>query len=66
MTSPIGSQIDAAAVGNARATADAAVSPNQGAFDMVGVTSPQVQPNLQRVLNFLKERAPSPGMSAGY
>jgi hypothetical protein len=66
VTSPIGSQIDAAAVGNARATADAAVNPNQGAFDMVGVTSPQVQPNLQRVLDFINRQAPRPGMSAGY
>ena len=66
VTSPIGSQIDAAAVGNARATADAAVNPNPGAFDMVGVTSPQVQPNLQRVLDFINRQAPRPGMSAGY
>lgn len=66
VTSPIGSQIDAAAVGNAQATADAAVNPNQGAFDMVGATAPQVQPNLQRVQEFIQRQAPRAAMYAGY
>jgi hypothetical protein len=66
VTSPIGSQIDAAAVGNAQATADAAVNPSQGAFDMVGATSPQVQPNLQRVKDFIQRQAPRAAMYAGY
>ena len=66
VTSPIGSQIDAAAVGNAQATADAAVNPSQGAFDMVGATAPQVQPNLQRVKEFIQRQAPRAAMYAGY
>ncbi len=66
VTAPIGSQIDAAAVGNAQATADAAVNPNQGAFDMVGATAPQVQPNLQRVQEFIQRQAPRAAMYAGY
>jgi hypothetical protein len=66
VTSPIGSQIDAAAVGNAQATADAAVNPSQGAFDMVGATAPQVQPNLQRVKEFIQQQAPRAAMYAGY
>ena len=66
VTSPIGSQIDAAAVGNAQATADAAVNPSQGAFDMVGATAPQVQPNLQRVKDFIQRQAPRAAMYAGY
>jgi hypothetical protein len=66
VTSPIGSQIDAAAVGNAQATADAAVNPSQGAFDMVGATAPQVQPNLQRVKEFIQRQAPRAAMYGGY
>ena len=66
VTSPIGTQIDAAAVGNAQATADAAVNPSQGAFDMVGATAPQVQPNLQRVQEFIQRQAPRAAMYAGY
>jgi hypothetical protein len=66
VTSPIGTQIDAAAVGNAQATADAAVNPSQGAFDMVGATAPQVQPNLQRVQEFIQRQAPRARMYAGY
>ena len=66
VTSPIGTQIDAAAVGNAQATADAAVNPSQGAFDMVGATAPQVQPNLQRVKEFIQRQAPRAAMYAGY
>lgn len=66
VTAPIGSQIDAAAVGNAQATADAAVNPSQGAFDMVGATAPQVQPNLQRVKEFIQQQAPRAAMYAGY
>lgn len=66
VTSPIGSQVDASAIGNAQATADAAVNPNQGAFDMVGATAPQVQPNLQRVQEFIQRQAPRAAMYAGY
>lgn len=66
VTSPIGSQIDAAAVGNAQATADAAVNGNPGSFDMVGATAPQVQPHLQRVQEFIQRQAPRAAMYAGY
>lgn len=65
-TSPIGSELPAAAVGNAEATAQAAVSPSQGAFDMLDVTRPQVQPNLQRVQEFIQRQAPRSAMYAGY
>lgn len=66
VTSPIGTQLDAAAVGNAEATAQAALSPSQGAFDMVDATRPQVQPNLQRVQEFIQRQAPRSSMYAGY
>lgn len=66
VTSPIGTQIDAAAVGNAEATAQAALEPTQGAFDMVDATRPQVQPNLQRVQEFIQRQAPRAAMYAGY
>ncbi|MDX1399821.1 MAG: hypothetical protein R3204_14940, partial [Oceanospirillum sp.] len=66
VTSPIGTQLDAAAVGNAQAMGDAAVAPSQGSFDMVDVTRPQVQPNLQRVQEFIQRQAPRSAMYAGY
>lgn len=66
VTSPIGTQLDAAAVGNAQATAQAALEPTQGAFDMVDATRPQVQPNLQRVQEFIQRQAPRSAMYAGY
>lgn len=66
VTSPIGTKLDDAAVGNAEATAQAALSPSQGAFDMVDATRPQVQPNLQRVQEFIQRQAPRSAMYAGY
>lgn len=66
VTSPIGTQLDNAAVGNAQAMGDAAVAPSQGAFDMVDVTRPQVQPNLQRVQEFIQRQASRAAMYAGY
>lgn len=66
VTSPIGTQLDAAAVGNAQATAQAALEQTQGAFDMVDATRPQVQPNLQRVQEFIQRQAPRAAMYAGY
>jgi hypothetical protein len=66
VTAPIGSKVDSAAVGNAEATADAVVNGNPGAFDMVGATSPQVQPHLQRVKDFIQQQAPRAAMYAGY
>lgn len=66
VTSPIGTQLDAAAIGNAEATAQAALEPTQGAFDMVDATRPQVQPNLQRVQEFIRRQGPRSAMYAGY
>ena len=66
VTSPIGSEVSAAAVGNAEATSDAAVAPSAGAYDMVDVTRPQIQPNLQRVQEFIRQQAPRSAMYAGY
>lgn len=66
VTSPIGSDIDAAAVGNAQATADAALNADQGAFDRAAAFAPQVQPNLQRVKDFIQRQAPRSAMYAGY
>lgn len=66
VTAPIGSEVSAAAVGNAAALSDAAVAPSAGASDMVDVTRPQIQPNLQRVQDFLQRQAPRSRMYAGY
>lgn len=66
VTAPIGSETAASAVGNAEAMGDAVVAPSQGAFDMVDVTRPQVQPNLQRVQEFIRTQAPRAAMYAGY
>lgn len=66
VNSPIGSELPAAAVGNAEATAQAAVNPSQGAFDMVDATRPQIQPNLQRVQEFIQRQGRRSAMYAGY
>lgn len=66
VTSPIGSEVRAAAVGNAEATSDAVIAPSEGSFDMRDVTRPQVQPNLQRVQEFIRRQAPRSAMYAGY
>ena len=66
VTAPIGSSVAPTAVGNAEASADAVTQPSQGAFDMVDVTRPQMQPNLQRVKDFIQSQAPRSAMYAGY
>jgi hypothetical protein len=66
VTTPMGSETAANAVGNAEATGQAATSPSQGAFDMVDATRPQVQSNLQRVQDFIQRQAPRSRMYAGY
>jgi len=66
VTSPIGSEVGAAALGNATSVADAATNPSQGAFDMADVTRPQVQPNLQRVQEFIQRQGRRSAMYAGY
>ena len=66
VTAPIGSEVSAAAVGNAEALSNAAIAPSAGAFDMADVTRPQIQPNLQRVQEFIQRQAPRSAMYAGY
>lgn len=67
VTTPMGSQIDANAVGNAEATAEAAVNPTQGNTDLRAVTTPQEQPQLRRTRDFLEEQMnPRSRMYAGY
>lgn len=66
VTTPMGSETAANAVGNAEATGQAVTNPTQGAFDMVDATRPQVQSNLQRVQEFIQRQAPRSRMYAGY
>jgi len=66
ITTPMGSETAANAVGNAEAMGQAVTAPSQGAFDMVDVTRPQVQSNLQRVQDFIQRQAPRSRMYAGY
>jgi hypothetical protein len=65
-TSPMGSETAANAVGNAEATAQAAVDPSQAAVEMREATRMQVQPNLQRVQEFIQRQAPRAAMYGGY
>ena len=66
VTTPMGSETAANAVGNAEATAQAAVDSNQAAVEMREATRMQVQPNLQRVQEFIRTQAPRSAMYAGY
>lgn len=66
VTAPIGSDTAATAVGNAEATADAALKGTQEAQALKNVTMPNVQPNLQRVQDFIRDQAPRAAMYAGY
>ncbi len=66
VTAPIGSDTAATAVGNAEATADAALKGTQEAQALKSVTMPNVQPNLQRVQDFIRSQAPRAAMYAGY
>lgn len=66
VTTPMGSETSANAVGNAEAAGQAVTSPSQGAFDMVDATRPQIQSNLQRVQDFIQRQAPRSRMYAGY
>ena len=63
---PIGSHTAATAVGNAEATADAALKGTQEAQALKDVTTPNVQPHLQRVQDFIRTQAPRAAMYAGY
>jgi len=66
VTTQMGSETAANAVGNAEATAQAAVAPSQGAFELADATRPQIQSNLQRVQEFIRTQAPRSAMYAGY
>jgi len=66
ITTPMGSETSANAVGNAEATGEAVVNPSQGSFEMVDATRPQIQSNLQRVQEFIQRQAPRSRMYAGY
>jgi len=57
---PLGSDNQANAVGNAQAVGAAAVAPSQGNFDMAAATNPQEKPYLQRtqeLINQARQRA---------
>lgn len=66
VTTPMGSETAANAVGNAEATGQAVTNPTQGSFEMVDATRPQIQSNLQRVQDFIQRQAPRSRMYAGY
>lgn len=59
VTTPMGSETAANAVGNAEAVGQAVTNPNQASFAMVDATRPQIQSYLQRM-------APRSAMYAGY
>lgn len=66
VTTPMGSQNNANAVGNAEATAAAAVNPTQGNADLRAATTPQQQPQLQRTQEFIERMGIRSRMYAGY
>ena len=60
---PLGSDLQANAAGNAQAVGAAAVAPSQGNFDMAAATSPQEKPYLQRtqqLIDLARQRAGMP------
>lgn len=66
VTTPMGSQNSANAVGNAEATAASAVNPTQGNADLRAATTPQQQPQLQRTQEFIERMGVRSRMYAGY
>ncbi len=66
ITTPMGSETAANAVGNAEATGQAVTQPSQASFEMVNATRPQPQPYLQRVQDFIQRQAPRSRMYGGY
>lgn len=66
VTTPMGSETAANAVGNAEATGQAMTNPSQASFELVDATRPQIQSNLQRVQDFIQRQAPRSRMYAGY
>lgn len=66
ITTPMGSQTDANAVGNAESTAAAAVNPTQGNTELRSATTPQAQPQLQRAREFMEQMNRRSRMFAGY
>lgn len=66
VTSAAGPDVTAAAVGNAQAIADAALTGNQAAVAIADWTRPQVQPRLERAETFIQRQAPRSAMYGGY
>ena len=66
VTTPMGSQTSANAVGNAEATAASAVNPTQGNADLRAATTPQQQPQLQRAQEFIERMGIRSRMYGGY
>lgn len=66
VTTSLGSETAANAVGNAEATADVVLKGTQEASALRNATQPNVQPNLQRVQEFIRNQAPRAAMYAGY
>lgn len=66
VTTPMGSQTSANAVGNAAATAASAVNPTQGNADLRAVTTPQQQPQLQRTKEFIERMGVRSRTYTGY
>ncbi len=54
ITTPLGTDNQASAIGNAKATAQSAVTPTQGSFDLRSATTPMEQPVLTPAEEFLQ------------
>jgi hypothetical protein len=65
-TTPMGSDIAPAIGTYAQMKADVAVGGGQGPVDLGTAVQPMVQPNLQRVRDFIQSQAPRSAMYAGY
>lgn len=66
VVAPMGSDTTANAMGNSIAAGEVATQPSQGAFEMMDATRPTVQPELQRVQDFISRMAPRSRSYAGY
>lgn len=66
VTTPMGSETAANAVGASEAARNDSLNPSQSTKEMVDATRMQLQPNLQRVQDFIQRQAPRSRMYAGY
>lgn len=66
VTTPMGSETAANAVGAGEAALNDSLNPSQSTKEMVDATRMQLQPNLQRVQDFIQRQAPRSRMYAGY